>query len=331
MPLDRRGLLVETNQGESLSLDVLSRGTREAVFIGLRLALTSSFARRGATLPLVLDDVLVNFDSGRVRCAAEVLCDFARQGHQVIMFTCHEHITDIFEDAQAEVRVLPSRDGSERVRRRRPIAVELPPPTPSVVPDEPEPVRTHPTIDPNPLLQMAALESPQFDPVHPLPAKPKRERKKKSAQALPDSWPLADISALSEAWHKRYQSLHEPPCVPDLHLPDAWPVADLPTPPPMPVVELKLPDQWPLASEPPPKRQPAPKPPPRPVYIPETFEVLAYRTPAETWTIADIPPAPQSAVTFISPPEQTPPPPKHHAQRRRFTWESPEMYVEDQD
>lgn len=97
MPLDRGGLLIENDKGESLSLDVLSRGTREAVFIGLRLALTGSFARRGATLPLVLDDVLVNFDTERVRCAARVLCDFARHGHQVIMFTCHEHITDIFE------------------------------------------------------------------------------------------------------------------------------------------------------------------------------------------------------------------------------------------
>ena len=124
-----------------------------AVFIGLRLALLGSFARRGATLPLVLDDVLVNFDTERVRCAAEVLCDFARQDHQVIMFTCHEHITDIFEDAGGQVRVLPSRDGTIRVRQRRlpaielpaveppvvePPVVELPPPTPSVLPDEPE-------------------------------------------------------------------------------------------------------------------------------------------------------------------------------------------------
>src|SRR5207247_560679 len=78
MPLDRRGLLVENDKGESLSLDVLSRGTREAVFIGLRLALVRSFDRRGATMPLVLDDVLVNFDTSRVRCAADVLCDFAK-------------------------------------------------------------------------------------------------------------------------------------------------------------------------------------------------------------------------------------------------------------
>ena len=181
---------------------------------------------------------------------------------------------------------------------------------------------------------MAALEAPEFDPVHPLPPKPKRERKKKPVPPLPDSWPLAEFTALSEAWHKRYQSLHDAPRVPELHLPDAWPVAELPAPRPQPVIELRLPDQWPLAkvpTEPLPKRPPASKPPPRPVHVPETFEVLAYRTPAEAWTVAEAPHAPQQAVSIVSPPDQTPPPPKHRAQRRRFTWESPEMYVEDQD
>src|SRR5207245_734165 len=136
-------------------LDVLSRGTREAVFIGLRLALVTSFSRRGATLPLVLDDVLVNFDTDRVLCAAKVLCDFAAQGHQVIMFTCHEHITDIFEDAGGEVRVLPSRDGTVRKRRLRTVVQELPPPTPAADPIEPPPVRIAPEFDPNPLFQIA--------------------------------------------------------------------------------------------------------------------------------------------------------------------------------
>jgi hypothetical protein len=100
------------------------------------------------------------------------------------------------------------------------------------------------------------------------------------------------------------------------------------------MIELRLPDHWPLApiaarQEAPPKRPPTPKPPPVPLL--ETFEVLAYRTPAETWTVAEAPPAPQSSVTIISPPEPTPPAPKHRSRRPRFTWESPEMYVEDQD
>jgi uncharacterized protein YhaN len=198
MPLDRGGLLVENDKGESLSLDVLSRGTREAVFIGLRLALLGSFARRGATLPLVLDDVLVNFDTERVRCAAEVLCEFAKTGHQVIMFTCHEHITDIFEDAGGQVRLLPARDGKVRERRVRKAADIEPPALPAPSP-EPEPVRSLP-IDPNPLLQMAAAEEQMFDPVHPLPPKPKREKRKTPQPAtaplnlhLPDSWPLAPL------------------------------------------------------------------------------------------------------------------------------------------
>jgi hypothetical protein len=345
MPLDRRGLLVENDTGESLSLDVLSRGTREAVFIGLRLALLGSFARRGATLPLVLDDVLVNFDTERVRCAAEVLCDFAHQGHQVIMFTCHEHITDIFEDAGGQVRVLPSRDGTTRIRRRRlpaaelPIvespAAELPPPTPPAVPEMPEPIRSLPPPDPNPLFLMAAADEELFDPVYPLPEveeiveKPKRPRKKKPKPEEPAAEP----------------AMPEPP-VPELRLPDSWPLAEIslrkPAPPP-----LQLPDSWPLAELPvarpsappvspapvaqaPPPPAPVPvaprKSPPRQVtvpVVPHTFEVLAFRLPSEEMPSA----VPMSVI--VSPPELTPPAPKHitaRQRRERFTWESPEMY-----
>jgi hypothetical protein len=254
----------------------------------------------------VLDDVLVNFDSDRVRCAAEVLCDFARQGHQVIMFTCHEHITDIFEEAQADVRVLPPRDGSEPVRRRRKPVLEIEPlPPPPAVPEPVDPPRIRiPEIDPNPLLQMAAQEEPQFDPVHPLPEKPRRERKRKLKPKLPDYWPISEI----------------------------------PLPRPAPPVEPKLPDQWPLAE--------APAAPPRPARMPtpETFELLAFRCQPESWPPAEIPlaeapslsPPPQpTAKIIIAPAEPTPPPPKFlpprpNSQRHRFTWESPEMYWEEE-
>jgi uncharacterized protein YhaN len=330
MPLDRQGLLVENNKGESLSLDVLSRGTREAVFIGLRLALTGSFARRGAMLPLVLDDVLVNFDTERVKCAAEVLCDFARHGHQVIMFTCHEHITDIFEDAGGSVRLLPARDGSIRKRRVRTVVEELPPPTPSAVPDEPVPVRV-PAVDPNPLLQMAAAEELLFDPVHPLPEKPKRDRRKKPKQA--EEWP--DISALSQAWRERFRSLREAPATPviELKLPDSWPLAPLPAK--AKAVEVKLPDQWPVAE--PPAVKPRPQAPVKPIVVAppvaETFEVLAYRMPtAAEDPIVTMNNMAETTTVIISPPQASPPPPKRlivRQRREKFTWESPEMYRDE--
>ncbi len=110
-PLSADVLRVDGSDGQSMSLDLLSQGTREAVFLSLRLALSAAYARRGAVLPLVLDDVLVNFDARRARSAAVVLRDFANAGHQMLMFTCHQHIMQIFEAAGAEIRLLPIRNG----------------------------------------------------------------------------------------------------------------------------------------------------------------------------------------------------------------------------
>ncbi len=107
-PLGTNKLKIDDNDGTSLPLEVLSRGTGEAVFIALRLSLAAAYARRGVMLPLVLDDVLVNFDRDRAVSAARTLKTFAELGHQVMMFTCHDHIVEIFHDIDVEVRRLPA-------------------------------------------------------------------------------------------------------------------------------------------------------------------------------------------------------------------------------
>ncbi|MBP62534.1 MAG: hypothetical protein CMJ62_13515 [Planctomycetaceae bacterium] len=106
-PLTEDVLLVQDHQGQSLSAETLSSGAREQVFLSLRLALTALFSRRGMDLPMVLDDVLVNFDVQRSRAAARVLRDFAKEGHQIILFTCHEHIMKMFRALRVDVRTLP--------------------------------------------------------------------------------------------------------------------------------------------------------------------------------------------------------------------------------
>ena len=100
-------LPVDNRDDETIPVDKLSRGTREAVYLSLRLALVAAYSRRGATIPMILDDVLVNFDGQRAQAAAEVLYDFSRNGHQILMFTCHEHMRDMFHSLGADVRVLP--------------------------------------------------------------------------------------------------------------------------------------------------------------------------------------------------------------------------------
>ncbi len=125
-PLGKNALRIDNEKNQSLPLEVLSRGTREAVFIALRLSLAAAYSRRGVTLPLVLDDVLVNFDSIRATHAAKVLRDFASLGHQVIMFTCHEHIMRIFHDIDVQVRVLPTQGqtGDARIYQPHDVPVQ---------------------------------------------------------------------------------------------------------------------------------------------------------------------------------------------------------------
>ena len=107
-PLGEHALRVDDAGGHSLPVEVLSRGTREQLFLSLRLALANSYARRGAPLPLILDDVLVNFDAERAKAAAAVLRDFAAAGHQLLIFTCHEHILKLFKMLRVPVTQLPS-------------------------------------------------------------------------------------------------------------------------------------------------------------------------------------------------------------------------------
>jgi uncharacterized protein YhaN len=118
-PLSEQSLRVDTAAGQTLPLEVLSSGTREAVFLSLRLALIADFARRGVVLPLILDDVLVNFDRRRAEAAAVVLSQFAQSGYQVLFFTCHEHIVELFAAKAAEIRCLPDYD-----RQHSPAAIE---------------------------------------------------------------------------------------------------------------------------------------------------------------------------------------------------------------
>ena len=118
-PLTDDVLLVDDAAGKPLPVELLSHGVREQLFLSLRLALAGSYARRGAQLPMILDDVLVNFDAKRVRAAASVLCELAATGYQLLVFTCHEHIARMFEEMDVEVKALPDHAESRPVATPR--------------------------------------------------------------------------------------------------------------------------------------------------------------------------------------------------------------------
>jgi uncharacterized protein YhaN len=163
-PLAHDILFVDTADGQSLPVQVLSRGTREQLFVSLRLALVAAYGRRGIHLPMILDDVFVNFDAGRTRIACAVLKEVAKQGHQLLVFTCHEHVWRMFQELKVDCRRIPVRHGGNVVEVQ-----EEPQPEPV-----PEPVQR---IEPVPEPVVAVVEAPP-EPVAP-PPPPMVEVKKK--------------------------------------------------------------------------------------------------------------------------------------------------------
>ncbi|MDA1014526.1 MAG: AAA family ATPase, partial [Planctomycetota bacterium] len=91
-PLTEQRLFVTDSDNRTFSVDQLSQGTREQLFLAIRFALVQRFAKDGLQLPLVLDDVFVNFDQARTEAAVETLMEVAKQGQQVLFFTCHLHL-----------------------------------------------------------------------------------------------------------------------------------------------------------------------------------------------------------------------------------------------
>lgn len=77
--------------GTECPLERLSEGTRDQVFLALRLA---AMAAREAPLPFLADDLLVHFDEARTRAALRTLGDPATP-FQTVLLTHHQHVADM--------------------------------------------------------------------------------------------------------------------------------------------------------------------------------------------------------------------------------------------
>lgn len=101
--LDEAGtMLVEQDNGKLKTPDQLSTGTREQLYLAIRLAYVQQYCRESEPLPLIMDDILVNFDEQRARNTLDVL--LALPDHiQVLFLTCHEHMADLVRKSRPDL------------------------------------------------------------------------------------------------------------------------------------------------------------------------------------------------------------------------------------
>ncbi len=98
--LDNKDLTLNPASGSPLTPDRLSQGTKEQLYLSLRLAYILLANQYKESLPLLMDDIFVNFDLQRASQSAKTLAKIIEddKNQQILFFTCHEHIATLLKE-----------------------------------------------------------------------------------------------------------------------------------------------------------------------------------------------------------------------------------------
>lgn len=103
--LDESGTMIAIDRnGQEKTADQLSTGAREQLYLAFRLAYIRDYCGQSEPLPLVMDDILVNFDDERQLGTLKVLLDFDPRV-QILLLTCHEAMLQKVKSLDPEATV----------------------------------------------------------------------------------------------------------------------------------------------------------------------------------------------------------------------------------
>ena len=80
--------------GSHVRVEGMSEGTRDQLYLALRLAALDSHLEEHEPMPLILDDLLSTFDNERTKAILPQLAELAKRS-QVLLFTHHEHLIEL--------------------------------------------------------------------------------------------------------------------------------------------------------------------------------------------------------------------------------------------
>ncbi len=87
--------------GTTVAVEGMSEGTRDQLYLALRLAALERYLEEHEPMPLVLDDLLITFDNERAKAILPQLATLAGRT-QVFLFTHHEHLVDLCRQTLGE-------------------------------------------------------------------------------------------------------------------------------------------------------------------------------------------------------------------------------------
>ena len=87
--------------GAKVRVEGLSEGTRDQLFLALRLAALEQHVAGREPMPLILDDLLITFDNERALAILPELRSLSEKS-QVLLFTHHEHLIELCRESLGE-------------------------------------------------------------------------------------------------------------------------------------------------------------------------------------------------------------------------------------
>ncbi|WP_201092256.1 YhaN family protein [Thiocystis minor] len=87
--------------GATVPVEGMSDGSRDQLYLALRLAAMDRYLEDYEPMPLILDDLLITFDNERARAILPQLADLARRT-QIFLFTHHAHLVEICRETVGE-------------------------------------------------------------------------------------------------------------------------------------------------------------------------------------------------------------------------------------
>ncbi|MCW5204200.1 chromosome segregation protein SMC, partial [Desulfobulbus sp. US4] len=105
--LDNKGnpiLLGVRPDDKEVTVEGMSDGSRDQLYLSLRLATLEQHLSKGEPMPFVVDDILIGFDDKRTCVCLEVLAELA-SSTQVLLFTHHRRVIELAKQINAKAGI----------------------------------------------------------------------------------------------------------------------------------------------------------------------------------------------------------------------------------
>lgn len=96
---------VRNARGESIEPSKLSTGTREQLYLAIRMAFITHYSEQHEPLPVLMDDCFVNFDDARTRLALQTLLGW-KESVQTILLSCHGRVVQQIAELAPDTPVI---------------------------------------------------------------------------------------------------------------------------------------------------------------------------------------------------------------------------------